>query len=107
MAATQDTKQAEATKGSILLVDDDKFLLEMYSMKFSAAGYTVEACLSAKEALGILRGGFKPHAILFDITMPELDGLTFLKMLIDEKIADGALKVALTNQNDGGEKTKA
>ena len=35
------------SKGSVLLVDDDKFLLDMYAMKFSQAGYVTHASLSA------------------------------------------------------------
>lgn len=96
-----------AKKATILLTDDDKFLLDMYGMKFSQNGYTVEACLSANEALGILRGGFKPDVILFDLTMPELDGFSFLKALSDELLAEGVLKIALTNQSDDSEKTRA
>ncbi len=96
-----------AKKAAILLVDDDKFLLDMYGMKFSQNGYTVETCLSAKQALGIVRGGFKPEVILFDLTMPELDGFSFLKALSDERLAEGALKIALTNQSDESERTKA
>ncbi len=96
-----------AKKGTILLVDDDKFLLDMYGMKFSQNGYTVETCLSANEALTSLRGGFKPDVILFDLTMPELDGFALLKKLSDENLAGGALKIVLTNQSDESEKAKA
>lgn len=94
-------------KGTILLVDDDKFLLDMYGMKFSQNGYTVETCLSANEALTSLRAGFKPDVILFDLTMPELDGFAFLKKLSDDRLAEGALKIVLTNQSDESEKAKA
>ena len=45
--------------------------------------------------------------ILFDLTMPELDGFTFLKMLSDEHLGQVALKIALTNQSDNVEKNKA
>ena len=97
----------DAQKGTLLIVDDDKFLLDMYCMKFTASGFTVEACLSTKQALEVLRGGFQPSAILFDITMPELDGFAFLKMMADEHLAPQALKIALTNQSDESEKAKA
>ena len=30
-----------ASKGSILIVDDDEFLVGMYSMKFTQSGYIV------------------------------------------------------------------
>ncbi|OGG75945.1 hypothetical protein A3A41_04355 [Candidatus Kaiserbacteria bacterium RIFCSPLOWO2_01_FULL_54_22] len=96
-----------AKKGTILLTDDDKFLLDMYGMKFTQNGYTVEACLSANEALGILRSGFQPDVILFDLTMPELDGFSFLKAIADEHLAPKALKIALTNQSNESEKAKA
>ncbi len=94
-------------KGTILILDDDQFLLGMYATKFSGAGYTVEACISGTAALEILRGDFKPDVILFDITMPELDGFSFLKTLLDEHLAPDARKIALSNQSDEREKTEA
>ncbi len=105
--ASNGVTDTPAKKGTILLTDDDKFLLDMYGMKFSQNGYTVETCLSANEALKSLRGGFKPDVILFDLTMPELDGFAFLKALSDEHLAEGVLKIVLTNQSDESEKTKA
>jgi len=39
--------------------------------------------------------------------MPELDGFAFLKMLSDEHLADGVLKIVLTNQSDESERAKA
>ena len=92
---------------NILLVDDDKFLLDMYSMKFTQSGYTVQSCLSAVDALETLRHGFIPEAILFDITMPECDGFQFLEKLNAEKLAPKALKIALTNQSTDTEKKRA
>jgi len=97
----------DAAKSNILLVDDDKFLVDMYGMKFTAAGYAVQICLSAKDALQLLRGSYSPAVILFDITMPELDGFAFLKTLTDEHLAKDALKIALTNQSSEEERAKA
>jgi len=94
-------------KGTVLLVDDDKFLLDMYIAKFSAAGYEVQACLSGTIALTTLRNGLKPTVIVFDITMPALDGLSFLKTLSSENLAPNAIKIALSNQDNEAEKTEA
>ncbi len=94
-------------KGTVLLLDDDKFLLDMYIAKFTAAGFVVEACLSSTIALTTLRSGLEPTVILFDITMPELDGLSFLRTLSSEKLAPNALKIALSNQDNEAEKTEA
>ena len=91
--------------GSILLVDDDKFLVDMYVMKFQQAGFAVQAFLSAAEGLKSLREGFAPDAVVFDLIMPEGDGFSFLEAIHSEKLASGAVKIALTNEmNEGEEK---
>lgn len=92
---------------ALVLVDDDKFLLDMYSMKFQQAGYRVQACLSVKAALEALRGGFPADAVVFDLVMPEMDGFAFLQALRDEKLAPAAKRIALTNQSDDVEQQKA
>lgn len=94
-------------KPAVMLVDDDKFLLDMYSVKFSQAGYTVHACFSTKEALDTLRGGASPAAILFDITMPGEDGFALLETIHTEKLAPGAKLIALTNQGTDADKKRA
>ncbi len=91
---------------NILLVDDDKFLVGMYSMKFTAKGYGVHACLSADDALQTLRDGFKPDVIIFDLVMPEHDGFYFLKSRAEENLGKGAILIALTNESDDATKTK-
>ena len=63
---------------TVLLLEDDLFLLDMYSMKFTQAGFTVESCQSTAEALTSLRGHLQPVAVLFDIVMPGDDGFSFL-----------------------------
>ena len=92
---------------TILLVDDDKFLLDMYSMKFVKEGFSVQTCLSVSDAIHVLQGGFSPDAIVFDLTMPERDGYGFLQSLRDEHLAENAKKIALTNQSTDSEKAKA
>jgi len=95
-----------STKGSILLLDDDKFLLEMYTMKFTQAGFEVHPASSRDAALQILREGIEPDAILFDLIMPEGDGFSFFEMMRKENIAPKALKIALTNENSEEEKKR-
>lgn len=97
---------AEEKNKSVLLLDDDKFLVEMYAMKFQQHGYTVMPATSVNEALNDIRGGFAPDVIIFDLVMPERDGISFLKTLNEEKLAPHALKIALTNQYDDTERQK-
>ena len=98
---------SSSSKGTILLVDDDRFLIDMYSMKFTGSGYQVHASLSAKDALEVLRGGYKADAILLDLLMPEQDGFSFLQELSTEPNAKGAALIALTNQGNDADKVKA
>ena len=107
---TEETKSvvetAAPSKGLVLLLDDDKFLLDMYAMKFVQQGFTVESFLSVDKAIAALKGGLTPDAILFDIAMPERDGFSFLQAVIEGKIAEKSLKVALTNQSSDQENVK-
>ena len=97
----------DTPKGTILLLDDDKFLSDMYGIKFSAAGFSVHTSLSTEDALKALREGLKPDDSVFDLVMPNHDGFSFLQSLISEHLVQGAVLVALTNQGDDAEKTKA
>lgn len=93
--------------GSIVIVDDDRFLADMYSMKFIQKGFTVETHDSVASALKSLRGGLRPTAVLFDIVMPELNGFDFLRTVKTEKLAEDALLIALTNQNNDSDRSQA
>lgn len=97
----------EENKPNVLLVDDDKFLLDMYAMKFTQAGYSVHAALSVKNALETLQGGFRADAVVFDLVMPQEDGFFLLDSLNKQKLAAGAALIALSNQSDEAEKKKA
>ena len=94
-------------KRKVLLVDDDKFLLDMYTLKFNQSGYDVHACLSVADALDILAKGFMPEAILFDLIMPDKDGFAFLQELRARSLAPGAIKVALSNQSADSDQMRA
>ena len=98
---------APASKGNVMLVDDDKFLVDMYSMKFTQAGYAVHACLSVDAGIEALRGGFVPDVLLFDLVMPKNDGFSLLETLRSEKLAPNAILIALSNQGDDEAKKRA
>jgi CheY-like chemotaxis protein len=85
-------------KINILIIDDDKFLLDMYSLKFSKGGYEVNTAFNGSEALAKIKDGYSPDIILCDIIMPVMDGLTFLKELRAEKLIPNATIVVLSNQ---------
>jgi len=86
-------------KKKILIIDDDKFLLNMYLMKFEKNGFEVKVAAGAEEALDILKGEeYKPDILLMDLIMPVMDGLIMYDKIKKEKLAPGAVAVVLTNQ---------
>lgn len=82
----------------ILLIDDDKFLLDMYTIKFKEANFDITPAFSGEEALDKLKEGLKPDLILFDLIMPGLNGIEFLEEVIKNKYAERAALVVLSNQ---------
>ena len=76
------------TKQKILLIDDDKFLLDMYSTKFTEAGFDVIAVLSAVEALAKLKEGLEPSICLIDIIMPGMDGFQLLQEIKEKGVCN-------------------
>ncbi len=83
---------------SVMLVDDDKFLLDMYSVKFKAAGISVDAVADPEEALKKLRDGATPDVILTDIVMPGIDGFGLLEAIKKEKLVPNTAIIMLSNQ---------
>ena len=102
-----ETESNPSSKGNVLLVDDDKFLLDMYAMKFTHEGYTVHGCISVLDGLDALSKGFPADAVVFDLIMPERDGFAFLAEMRDRKLGTGAYKVALTNQSGEDDQSHA
>lgn len=81
------------------MLDDERFLLEIYKVAFEKRGFDVALYSSAWDALNALRAGYEPDVILFDVTMPESDsGFQFIETVKAECLAKRALKIALTNE---------
>lgn len=87
-------------KYTVFIVDDDKFLLDMYRRKFEADGAEVDIAPSSEEALAKLRGGANPDVFISDIIMPEIDGLELLKTIRQDKLIPDSTIIMLTNESD-------
>ncbi len=95
------------TKTKVLLVDDDKFLLDMYAIKFNKSGYEVKTADSTDGALKILRDGYVPDVMLTDIVMPGMDGLELVAAIKREKLISSAKLIMLTNQGSSDDISRA
>lgn len=89
----------------ILIVDDDEFLLDMYSTKFKENGFLVETAKNVSEAMEKVVV-FEPHTILVDLVMPNIDGFDIIQSLRKEMGAN-ALIIALSNLDQEDDIKKA
>jgi len=82
----------------ILIVDDDNFLLDMYSLKFSKSNFEVTAAAGPEIALEKLHAGLLPDVMLLDIVMPVMDGFELMEKMKEENLAQNAIKIVLSNR---------
>lgn len=96
----------------IYLVDDDHFLLNLYSVKFKSAGEEVSTFGGGEELLSELRkdkveGRPMPDAILVDLIMPGMDGFALLENLKKEQLGGSAKLIILSNEGADAEIERA
>ncbi len=82
----------------ILIVDDDNFLLDMYSIKFSKSNFEVSSALGPEIALEKLRSNYIPDVMLLDIVMPVMDGFELMEKMKEENLAINTIKIILSNR---------
>ena len=76
----------------ILLIDDDKDVLEFLSYNLIKVGYQVNICLSSNEAIEQINL-FKPDLIILDIVMNGIDGIELCEMIRSKNIFNHILIV--------------
>lgn len=86
-------------KKKVLIVDDEKPLLDIYHDKFSKEGFSVRLAKDGKEGLEAAEKE-NPDIILLDILMPVMDGITMLKKLKENKWGKDVPVILLTNLDD-------
>lgn len=81
----------------IFIVDDDKFLLDMYTYKFKEKGFEVTQAFGSVDALAKLKGGIVPDMMLIDVVMPAMDGFELLGLIKSEGLAPNSKVIVLSN----------
>jgi DNA-binding response OmpR family regulator len=89
----------------ILLVEDDPFLVDIYSTKFKESGFEIEVVKKGDQALDKIKE-LKPGIVLLDIILPGVDGWEILKNIRQDKKLKDIKVVILSNlgQEDEVEK---
>ncbi len=89
---------------TILLVEDDPFLTDLYTTRLKAADFEIEVALTGKEGLEKLKER-KPDLLVLDIVLPTIDGWEILQELRkDERFND--LKIVVLSNLDQKEDIK-
>ncbi len=82
----------------ILLVDDDAFLRDMYTIKFTEHGHDVAVADGGAAAVSMFEQGNVYDLVLMDMIMPGTSGVDLLKIIRD-KFPDQAKQcIFLSNQ---------
>ena len=82
----------------VLVVDDEKVLLELLLSKIGQAGFIAIGARDGDEGLQ-KASAEHPDLILLDIIMPKMDGITMLKKLREDAWGKTAPVIMLSNLN--------
>ncbi len=93
----------------IFLVDDDRFLVDLYAVKFRTAGHDVSVFNSGEDLLAALHKADTkaPDVILLDLIMPGIGGFGALEAIRKENLVQGSKIVILSNQGQDSDLEKA
>ena len=83
-------------KQTIMIVEDDSFVMDIYKTKLSQEGFSVVEAGNGAEALKKLKD-VKPDLMLLDIIMPYMDGLEVLKKMKENEETKNIPVILLTN----------
>lgn len=67
-------KSKASEKTRVLVIDDEERFTKMVKLNLEGTGmYTVQTLNQSRKTIEVARG-FRPHIILLDVVMPEMDG---------------------------------
>jgi len=96
----------ESSPDRILVVDDDRIIVEILKQSLALAGYDVTSAADGKEGLALARA-LKPDLILLDVMMPKLDGYSVCLQLKEDPATQLIPIIILTALTDRDDKLKA
>jgi signal transduction histidine kinase len=86
----------------ILIIDDDKIIVEILTQSLTLAGYAVSSAFDGEEGLALVRGQ-KPDLILLDVMMPKMDGYAVCRQIKgnpETRFIPVIILTALTDRDD-------
>jgi two-component system alkaline phosphatase synthesis response regulator PhoP len=83
----------------ILLVDDEKDILEFLSYNLRNEGFKIYTASNGRDAVRI-SGEVKPHLVLLDVMMPDMDGIAACEEIRNNKELENTLVAFLTSRGE-------
>jgi DNA-binding response OmpR family regulator len=80
----------------ILLIEDDPFLLKMYTTKFELEGFRVITADDGEKGIKTVLSE-KPNIILLDLMLPKINGFDVLKRIKENEKTKNIPVILLTN----------
>ena len=81
---------------TILIIEDDKFLRELFVRKLIKEGFKVSEAIDGEEGLKKIKEE-KPDLVLLDLILPGIDGFEILSRLKEESILSTIPVIILSN----------
>lgn len=91
---------------SILLVEDDPYISDIYSTKLKEAGFSVEVATEGEQCLRIIKEK-KPDLLLLDIVLPNIDGWEILRKIQEDDKFENLKVIILSNLSQREEVERA
>jgi len=91
--------RADADDVTVLFVEDDVSVAQMYQLKLELDGYIVDVAADGLAALEKARTGH-PDIIFLDLRLPKMDGLSVLEALRGDPVTASIPVVILSNWNE-------
>ena len=86
----------QSSKQTILLIEDDPLLIDIYSTKFKESGFEVQVADSGEKALSLFLK-VSPSLIVMDIVLPHTDGWELLAVAQKQENLKNTKIIVLSN----------
>lgn len=93
-------------KHTIILIDDDKWITDLYGKKLQEEGFNIFSANSGKEGVKLI-DLYKPDLVLLDMVMPGGDGLYVLSQIKKKEETKNIPVIMLTNLSNNEDKKAA
>jgi len=102
----KNTDEAKKNKATLMIVEDDRFLIKAYQIKFNNAGFNIITAADGASGLELARKEL-PALIILDMMLPKMNGFEFLKAIKADEKTKHIPVIVLSNLGQQTDREKA